>query len=65
MATPSSREILQIEVERIADFIQHHANEKTLSGMIKRLNEDLMGGDETASDMASRALSHLGFAEIA
>ncbi|MBF9043453.1 hypothetical protein HKCCE4037_08950 [Rhodobacterales bacterium HKCCE4037] len=63
MSTPSPKEILQIDGDRIADFIQFHASQRTLSGLVKCLNDDLMGGDERASDMAARALSHLGFAD--
>ncbi len=65
MSTPSPTEILQVSNEQIAAFIQRHASEKTLSEMVKRLNDDLIRGDESASEMAARALSHLGFAETA
>jgi len=38
-----------------------HASDKTLSRIVRRLNIDLLEGDETASQMAARALDHLGF----
>jgi hypothetical protein len=65
MSIPGPSEILQIDADRVSEFIQMHTNEKTLSHLVKRLNEDLIAGDETASEMAARALSHLGFAENA
>lgn len=57
---PNSDDILTIAPDAVADFITHHAGEKTLSRMVKRLNSDLLEGDETASAMAERALDHLG-----
>lgn len=58
---PSPQDILAIETDQIADFIQRHASAKTLSPIIKRLNADLMAGDK----IAARALEHLGFPEYA
>jgi hypothetical protein len=61
MAAPSPEEILSVKSDHIADFIQRHSHARTLSSIVKRLNRDLIEGDETASFMASRALEHLGF----
>ena len=63
MSTPSPSDILALDRDRVAEFIQQHAGTRTLSGIVKQLNEDLIAGDETASEMAARALSHLGFSE--
>lgn len=60
MIVPNSTEILSVAPDGVADFIMHHASAKTLSRMVKRLNNDLLDGDETASAMAARALDHLG-----
>ena len=62
MAIPSPRDILTVSSDYVGDFIQHHTNSKTLSVMIRHLNRDLLEGDESASEMAARALDHLGFA---
>lgn len=62
---PSSEEILSIDQDHIADFIQEHASAKTLSTLMKQLNDALIAGDEAASQMAARALQHLGFPEYA
>ncbi|MBY4894847.1 hypothetical protein KUL25_18980 [Rhodobacteraceae bacterium N5(2021)] len=62
---PSPEEILSIDREKIAAFIQDQASAKTLSPLVKQLNELLIAGDEAASHLAARALRHLGFAEYA
>lgn len=62
---PSSEEILSIDSDKVAAFIQQHASAKTLSALIKQLNDALIAGDAAASQMASRALQHLGFPEYA
>ena len=60
MIVPNSTEILSVAPDGVPDFIMHHAGAKTLSRMVRRLNTDLLDGDETASAMAARALDHLG-----
>ncbi len=60
---PSSEDILSIKGENIASFIQKQADARMLSAVVKRLNADLMTGDRTASQMAARALHHLGFVD--
>ncbi len=62
---PSSEDILALGRDQIAKFIQDQASAKTLTDLIKRLNEDLIAGDAAARDLASRALRHLGFVEYA
>ncbi|MEJ6393696.1 hypothetical protein V8J82_10540 [Gymnodinialimonas sp. 2305UL16-5] len=62
---PSPEDILSVEADAVPAFIQSHATAKTLTELVKHLNDDLIGGDETASEMASRALHHLGFVEYA
>lgn len=65
MRMPNSQEILLVERDRVAAFIEKHAHAKTLSKIVRNLNTDLMNGDERASDMAARALHHLGFVQDA
>ena len=65
MRTPSPQDILSVAPEGIADFLQSHASAKTMSDMVKRLNDDLIQGDQNASEIAARALHHLGFVENA
>jgi len=61
MFVPNSQEILSIAPDGVAEFIMRHAGAKTLSRIVKRLNSDLLEGDETESQMAAQALDHLGF----
>jgi len=65
LSTPSPEEILSVTSDNIPAFIQRHADAKTLSEIVKRLNQDLMMGDETVSGVAARALHHMGFVESA
>ncbi len=61
MSVPNASEVLALSADNIAEFIQEQTSAKTLSQLMRRLNDDLLAGDETASDMAAKALSHLGF----
>lgn len=61
MAVPNATDILALRAEHVADFIHEQTSAKTLSVVMKQLNEDLLRGDETASSMAEKALNHLGF----
>ena len=61
MTVPTANEILALRSEHVGEFIKQHSNTKTLSAVMRRLNRDLMGPDETASAMAEQALRHLGF----
>ena len=63
MTVPDSQDILSIAHERVPAFIQSHVSSKTLSRIVQRLNADLLDGDERASEMAARALYHLGLSE--
>ena len=56
-------EILAISSESVASFIREQASTRSLSPLMRRLNKDLMGSDPSASDLAARALRHLGFVE--
>ncbi|WP_166486050.1 hypothetical protein [Jannaschia sp. CCS1] len=62
---PSPEEILSIDRDEIAAFIRDQAAEKTLSSLVHQLNEVLIAGDAAASQLAARALRHLGFPEYA
>ncbi len=62
---PSIHDILSIRTDQIAKFIQEHASAKTLTPMMKHLNQQLTAGDAVDSREAARALEHLGFPEYA
>jgi hypothetical protein len=62
---PSSQEILSLGRDEVAPFIQDQTSARTLSALIKQLNDEMMAGDAAARDLASRALRHLGFVEYA
>lgn len=61
----SPQEILSISSDKIAEFIQDQVSAKTLSALMKYLNEQLLVGDQGTSDLAARALEHLGFPQYA
>ena len=63
MTVPNSDDILAVARDHVPEFIQHHAATKTLSRMVKSLNHDLLNGDDRASDLAARALDHLGLGQ--
>ncbi len=59
-----AEDILSIEMDRVPGFIQEHTAAKTLSDLMRRLNEQMMTGDARARRMAERALEHLGFVTV-
>jgi hypothetical protein len=56
-------DILSISTDGVASFIREKASSRSLSPLMRKLNDDLMGGDPSASELAARALRHLGFLE--
>jgi hypothetical protein len=62
MNVPRTEDILRVQGDAVADFIRQQAGDRTLSRLVKRLNAELLDGDEAARAMAARALRHLGFA---
>ncbi len=56
-------EILAISSDGIASFIREQASTRSLSPLMRKLNDDLLGTDPSASALAERALRHLGFIE--
>ncbi|MCU4651265.1 hypothetical protein N8I71_00355 [Roseibacterium sp. SDUM158016] len=58
-------EILAISSDKIGSFIRAQASARSLSPLVRKLNDDLMGADPSASEIAARALRHLGFIDRA
>jgi hypothetical protein len=56
-------DILAMSTENVASFIREQASTRSLSPLMRKLNKDLMGGDPSASELAARALRHLGFVD--
>jgi hypothetical protein len=56
-------DILAMSTENVASFIREQASARSLSPLMRKLNKDLMGGDPSASELAARALRHLGFVD--
>lgn len=54
-------DILSMTSEGVALFIRERASARSLSPLMRKLNDDLMGKDPSASEMAERALRHMGF----
>jgi hypothetical protein len=65
MSVYRSDDILAIAKESVAAFIRDQASSRTLSPLIRSLNDELLRGDEIAREKAAKALSHLGFVEAA
>ncbi|MEJ6390730.1 hypothetical protein [Gymnodinialimonas ulvae] len=62
---PKSQEILSLRRDQVAAFIQDQTSARTLSDVIRQLNDDLIAGDAAAREQAAQALQHLGFVEYA
>jgi hypothetical protein len=60
MTVPNTRDILRVEPQMVPDFIRSQAGSRTLSRLVRRLNTELLEGDDTARDAAAAALRHLG-----
>ena len=56
-------DILRISSDGVPAFIRDRAHARSLSPLIQKLNNDLMGADPLASELAARALKHLGFSD--
>jgi len=56
-------DILAMSTDNVASFIRKQASARNLSPLMRKLNKDLMGGDPSASELAARALRHLGFVD--
>ncbi|MEM7720839.1 MAG: hypothetical protein AAF376_00560 [Pseudomonadota bacterium] len=61
MVIPKAIDILTISDDSVAHFIREQTSARTLSTIMKDLNNDLLSDDVTASDLAAKALRHLGF----
>jgi hypothetical protein len=62
---PKTEEILAVAPESVADFIRTHAAARTLHVLVKRLNAELLEGDDRVRSAAAAALRHLGFCDQA
>jgi len=63
MQLTKPEEILALSKDAVARFISDQTSSKTFSTLMKRLNADLLDGDEPTRRTAARALDHLGFVE--
>ena len=61
MSDLKAEDVLCVASEQIGSFIRDQASSRTLTPLVRRLNEDLLGDDIAASELAARALRHLGF----
>lgn len=61
MAVPNTEDILSMASSRVPEFIRSQAGSRTLSVLVRRLNRELLEGDETVRGRAAAALAHLGF----
>jgi hypothetical protein len=63
MDRSEAENILAISSDSVASFIREQASSRSLSPLMRKLNEDLLDGDPSASALAAKALRHLGFLE--
>jgi hypothetical protein len=63
MTVPNTTEILSVAPGKVPEFIRSQADARTLSRLVRRLNAELLEGDETESGMAAAALDHLGLGD--
>jgi hypothetical protein len=63
MTVPNTSDILCVAPQQVPEFIRSHADARTLSRLVKRLNAELLEGDDSVRDMAAAALNHLGFGD--
>lgn len=61
MPVPTAQDILSLNDESIAGFIQTQAKERQLSLIMRNLNRDMLGADAEARALAAQALERLGF----
>ncbi|QBY01523.1 hypothetical protein E2K80_12975 [Rhodophyticola sp. CCM32] len=65
MPLPSPEDIVALSSEHVAQFITDQSSSKTLSVLMKHLNEQLMSPDAPTRETARQALNRLGFPEYA
>ncbi|MBF9058116.1 hypothetical protein HKCCSP123_02865 [Rhodobacterales bacterium HKCCSP123] len=63
MTVPNTVDILDVAPQQVPEFIRSHADARTLSRLVRRLNAELLEGDEADRDLAAAALNHLGLGD--
>ena len=63
MTVPKTSDILGVAPQHVPEFIRSHADARTLSRLVRRLNAELLEGDAADRDMAAAALNHLGLGD--
>jgi len=61
MTVPTADDILSLSDETIPSFIQTHAQDRTLSKIMRNLNKDVLSDDGAAKALAAKAIERLGF----
>ncbi|MBF9028961.1 hypothetical protein HKCCE3408_01015 [Rhodobacterales bacterium HKCCE3408] len=61
MVLPNADDILALPEDRVPEFIIKHRRARTLSVIVRDLNDSLADGDDTAA----AALAHIGLLEVA
>ncbi|MGA9254127.1 MAG: hypothetical protein WBV71_16960 [Roseobacter sp.] len=59
--TPTSVHVLNLAPSDVPQFVRHCVKDRSLSSLVKDLNNDLMFGNEDQRQEARKALSHIGF----
>jgi len=59
--TPTSVHVLSLAPSDVPMFVRNCVRDRSLSALVKDLNNDLMFGTEGQKEEARRALKHIGF----
>lgn len=59
--TPTAALVLNIKPSDIPPFVRKCVRERSLSALVRQLNNDLEFGSTTQKEEARRALRHIGF----
>lgn len=59
--TPAASQVLNIKASDVVPFVRKCVRERSLSVLIKQLNDDLAFGTPEQKQEARRALQHIGF----
>lgn len=61
LAKPASVNVLDLAPSDVPLFVRNCVKDRSLSSLVKDLNNDLMFGNEDQKQEARRALTHIGF----
>ncbi|MEM1272867.1 MAG: hypothetical protein AAGF88_03565 [Pseudomonadota bacterium] len=64
MTTAEANDILEMSPESLGSFLMEHRRRKTLSSLVRRLNESMLGDDSEAQSRAEAVLERIGLLHV-